>query len=155
MDFLRSSAVLRRCLELRFASHPLHGSPLQSAATMSIFNSRNCLSVAPFSNLPAIYTLPAISRASASVAGSIFASVKSATYDVISRDERCLITKSISYTHERAHWVNAARSDADRKEEVEEFLVNLDIVDAAFNLDDASNLSNLDRAVHKSLDSYA
>ncbi|KAF8957602.1 hypothetical protein BDZ97DRAFT_1924481 [Flammula alnicola] len=122
---------------------------------MSIFNRRKHLSVGPFSDMPAIAGLPAIARPSASVTASVSGSVKSATFDVINRDERCLITKSLLYTHERAHWISAVRSDAGKKVEIEKFIIDLGIVDAAFELDDASNLANLDRVIHKCLDSYA
>ena len=36
----------------------------------------------------------------------------------IDREEPCFITKSVSYTHERAHWVNAVRKDSVLKEQV-------------------------------------
>ncbi|KAF9485947.1 hypothetical protein BDN70DRAFT_870425 [Pholiota conissans] len=113
------------------------------------------LTVAPFSQLPAIGALPAITRPPASVAASVAGSAMSATAYVVARDERCLITRSFSYTHERARWISAVRGDEDRKTEVEQFIIGLGIVHSEFSLDNANNLANLDRVVHKSLDSYA
>ncbi|KAJ3484079.1 hypothetical protein NLJ89_g12009 [Agrocybe chaxingu] len=106
--------------------------------------------------MPAMANLPAIKRPFASVTASMSGSAKSATYDVIKRDERCFVTKSLLYTHERAHWISAVHSDANRKVETEKFIIDLGIVpDIDFELDDPSNLTNLDCVVHKSLDSYA
>lgn len=43
----------------------------------------------------------------------------------IDREEPCFITKSVSYTHERAHWVNAVRNDPIAKEQVVRILSSL------------------------------
>jgi len=127
-------------------------------AFMSILNRLNHLSVGPYSTV-AIADLPVITRppGSVSATGSVSGS---ATSGVIDRNERCLITKSLHCTHDRAHWISAVRKDLDRKIEIvspltestlstannslikETFIINLGIVDAEFDLDDASNLAN-------------
>lgn len=71
----------------------------------------NRISVARFSKIPGLQGLPDIERPTASVAGSAASSAHSQTDSVIDRDEPCFITKSILYTHEQAHWINAERSD--------------------------------------------
>ncbi|TFK62510.1 hypothetical protein BDN72DRAFT_848574 [Pluteus cervinus] len=73
----------------------------------------------------------------------------------IARSEPCFITKKLSYTHERMHWVSAARTSSTTKGSIEKSLRDLDIVPASFDLNDASNLTNLDRVMHTSLDRYA
>jgi len=128
---------------------------------MSIFNRLNHLSVGPYSTV-AIADLPVITRPPGSVSAteSVSGSAESATSGIIDRNERCLITKSLHCTHERAHWISAVRKDLDRKIEIvspltestlstanislikETFIINLGIVDAEFDLDDASNLAN-------------
>ncbi|KAF8800097.1 hypothetical protein BYT27DRAFT_7200604 [Phlegmacium glaucopus] len=72
----------------------------------------------------------------------------------ISRAECCFITKRPSYTLERAHWVNAVRKDPSRKRTIEEFLKRLGVVHVRFNLNDTSNLTNLDRMLHVCFDKF-
>jgi len=43
----------------------------------------------------------------------------------IDREEPCFVTKSVSFTHERAHWVNAVRNDLITKGQVVRTLSSL------------------------------
>ncbi|KAF8645810.1 hypothetical protein AX16_007565 [Volvariella volvacea WC 439] len=74
---------------------------------------------------------------------------------IIARNEPCFITKSISYAHDQAHWVNAVRKDSRRKWDIEAHLRQLGIVGYTFDLDHPSNLCHLDPFIHRSLDMYA
>lgn len=87
---------------------------------MSIFTpgDNRRLSVARFSRIPGFQNLPAIEPLPSSAGGSVASSSESQTSTLIARDEPCLITKSISYTHERAHWISAVRGNNSLKAEV-------------------------------------
>ena len=76
------------------------------------------LSVGPFSRIPGIIGLEDIKRTAASISGSAASSSHSFSDSVIDRAEPCLVTGSILYTHERVHWINAVRSDVDKKGEI-------------------------------------
>ncbi|KDR74287.1 hypothetical protein GALMADRAFT_574824 [Galerina marginata CBS 339.88] len=72
----------------------------------------------------------------------------------ISRTEPCFITKQSSYALEIAHWVNPVRKDLSHQQMIEEFLKRLGIVRHDFNLNDPSNLTNLDPTLHVCLDKF-
>ena len=89
---------------------------------------------------------------------SIASTTARETRRIISRSEPCFVTKRLSYTLERVHWVNAVRKDPGLKlaivspchsthvylipSEQENFLKSLHIVHMNFNLNDTSNLTH-------------
>ncbi|KDR70854.1 hypothetical protein GALMADRAFT_811416 [Galerina marginata CBS 339.88] len=88
-------------------------------------------------------------RSSTTLAGDDFRITARETRRNISRAEPCFITKRHSYTLERVHWVDAVSKD---KRKIEEFLKELGVVHINFTLNDASNLTNLDRMLHVCLE---
>jgi hypothetical protein len=65
------------------------------------------LTVKQFAAVPGLLNLPAIQRAPASVSNEpSFRGVDGG----VDLSEGCLVTKSIKYTHQLAHWVNAVRN---------------------------------------------
>ena|SRR5271170_5047741 len=73
---------------------------------MSLLTPSGQISVKPFANVPALGDLPAIRRARGSVSG---VSSRRGIDGGVDLAEGCMITKSIKYTHQLAHWVNAIR----------------------------------------------
>lgn len=74
---------------------------------MSLVNRDGRLSVKPFASVPALLDLPQILRKPATVSNvSSLSSIRGG----IQLEEGCLITKSIKYTHQVAHLLNAVRS---------------------------------------------
>lgn len=86
-------------------------------------------------------------------------STRLASNRTIDRAEPCFITNVSAYTHQQAHWINAIRGSDDKHADatvlVESFLGSQGIVDHIFRLDDASNLANVDAALHIAMDKYA
>ncbi|KAF8521401.1 hypothetical protein BU17DRAFT_87955 [Hysterangium stoloniferum] len=80
--------------------------------------------------------------------------VSSIPYNV-PQDEPCFITKSLSYMHEQAHWIDAIQGDSELKNDVESLIIALGVNGEEFDLDQESNVTNLDRNVHTALDKYA
>jgi len=72
-----------------------------------IITPENRLTVKNFASVPSVLGLPAIVREPGSVSSS---SSCRAVGGVIDIDEGCMLTKSVMYTHQLAHWVNAVRS---------------------------------------------
>ncbi len=75
---------------------------------MSLLTEEYRLSVKPFAAVPALLDLPEIRRGPASV--SNVSSRLSSMRGSVNLEEGCLITKSVKYTHQPAHMVNAVRS---------------------------------------------
>ena len=74
---------------------------------MSLLTREDRISVKPFARVPALLDLPAIQRAPASVSDVSSSRGPAGGVDL---SEGCLITKTIKYTHQLAHWVNAVRN---------------------------------------------
>ena len=75
----------------------------------------------PFSKLVEVtkWGVDPILRAPHSLGAASVASTTTRTRSTpIKRDEPCFITKSSSYAHEKAHWVNAVRNNATLKREI-------------------------------------
>lgn len=91
-----------------------------STTIMSLSNEASTLrlSVASFARLPGMGSLRTIERPPHSGGRTPAGSSEHSSSRILERDERCFVTKTISYNHEQAHWVNAVRSDRDRSQEV-------------------------------------
>ncbi|KAF8479598.1 hypothetical protein DFH94DRAFT_489036 [Russula ochroleuca] len=107
---------------------------------MSIVESRRITVKQPFAKLPALLDLPPIGHT-----GSRASTVSSFRGRL--RSEGCLVTKSIKYTNQLAHWVNAVRGNSDEskhlKKRVEDILSeDLRIIFyEGFSLNDPCNLA--------------
>ena len=75
---------------------------------MSLLTNEHRLSVKPFAAVPALLDLPEIQREPASV--SNVSSRLSTMCGGVDLEEGCLLTKSVRYTHQVAHIINAVRS---------------------------------------------
>lgn len=101
----------------------LHFSPLVRMSDIFSKSSRLTTSY-NFSKIEAVpaWGLGAIVRAPHSTGAASIASSTSrtaaATRRNIDRSEPCFVTGRASYTHERAHWVNAVRKNPTRKRKV-------------------------------------
>ncbi|KAF8521398.1 hypothetical protein BU17DRAFT_87952 [Hysterangium stoloniferum] len=118
-------------------------------------NENEELSSIVFATVPGMMGLPDILQPPHSGGGMTTASSHMSLRHNIPREERCFITKSVSYMHERAHWINAVRGDNDLKNDVELLLADLGVTGDGMDLDQESNLTNLERNVHAALDKYA
>jgi hypothetical protein len=77
---------------------------------MSLLTKQNRLTVKQFASVPALLDLPDIQRAPPTISGiSSFRGVEAG----IDLSEGCFVTKSVKYTHQLVHWVNAVRSGDD------------------------------------------
>ncbi|KAK2464686.1 hypothetical protein APHAL10511_003262 [Amanita phalloides] len=121
---------------------------------MSLLTKKDRISVKPFARIPALLDLPPIQRASASVSN---VSSFRETGGGVDLSEGCLLTKSVKYTHQLAHWVNAVRDKSADPSSIEEVISRqLRIVPSEnFTLNDPCNLAYLEAFVHTSLDLYA
>ena len=87
------------------------------APPMSLPTKAGRLSVKNFARVPQLLALPDIERTSASVAAS--SRPERETEGVVELSDGCCVTKSIKYTHQLVHFVNAVRGDtSERKETV-------------------------------------
>jgi len=75
---------------------------------MSLLTKDHRLSVKQFAAVPALLDLPEIQRKPASV--SNVSSRLSSMRGGLDLEEGCFITKSVKYTHQVAHMVNAVRT---------------------------------------------
>lgn len=73
---------------------------------MSLITKYSRISVKPFAAVPALGDLPEIQRPSATVSNLSSARGIGEGVDLA---EGCILTKSIKFTHQLAHWVNAVR----------------------------------------------
>jgi hypothetical protein len=73
---------------------------------MSLVTRQGCITVKKFAAVPALLDLDEIQRQPASV--SQVSSFRGAD-DVVDLAEGCMLTKSVKYTHQLAHWINAVR----------------------------------------------
>ena len=76
-----------------------------SQPQMSLLTKQNRITVKQFAAVPALLSLPAVQRAPPSVPDASF------RWDDggINLSEGCLVTKTVKYTHQLVHWVNAVR----------------------------------------------
>ncbi len=74
---------------------------------MSFLTEDGQLSVKPFARVLAVLDLPELRRASPTVRGSSSIRRVDGSVDLA---EGCLLTKTVKYTHQLAHWVNAVRT---------------------------------------------
>ena len=74
--------------------------------SMSLLTNDSRLSVKPFAAVPALLDLPEIHRQPASVSN---VSSRSSVCSDVDLEKGCLVTKSVKYTHQVAHLVNAVR----------------------------------------------
>ncbi len=83
---------------------------------MSFLTKDRHITVRPFAKVPALGDLPEIRHALRTVVSSSSRHRADGSVDLA---EGCLLTKTVKYTHQLAHWVNAIRS-GDPKEVVSE-----------------------------------
>lgn len=74
---------------------------------MSLLTQSGHISVKPFAKVPALGDLPEIQPAEGSVSN---VSPRPGINGGVDLAEGCIITRSIKYTHQLAHWVNAVRN---------------------------------------------
>ncbi|KAF8899777.1 hypothetical protein CPB84DRAFT_1680960 [Gymnopilus junonius] len=111
------------------------------------------LSVKAFAKVPAVLDLPEILRdpASASNVSSRHESIRNG----VDLSEGCMLTKSVKYSHQLAHFVNAVNR-GDPGPIVEVLKLDLKIIPyEPFTLEDPCNCAYLESFVHTSLDLYA
>lgn len=75
--------------------------------TMSLLTREGRITLKAFASVPPLADLPEIQQAPGSV--SNLSSIQSAD-DRIDLAEGCILTKSVKYTHQLVHWVNAVHS---------------------------------------------
>ncbi|KAF8809017.1 hypothetical protein BYT27DRAFT_7284830 [Phlegmacium glaucopus] len=115
---------------------------------MSLITRRGRISVKPFASVPSLANLPSIQRAQASVSN-----VSSrCRVEGVDLSEGCLVTKSIKYTHQLSHWINAAQNN---DPEPIAGIKLLCVTPAVFTLDQPCNLAFLESFIHTALDLYA
>lgn len=88
--------------------------------TMSLLTRQGRITVKAFASVPALANLPEIQQEPCSV--SDISSVQSTGGGIIDLNEGCIVTKSVKYTHQLIHWVNAVR-DEDPNEIVSRTLI--------------------------------
>jgi hypothetical protein len=76
----------------------------------SLLTKEHRLTAKQFASVPALLDLPEIQRVPASVSNVSSRLSSSGRYGNIELQEGCLITKSVKYTHQLAHMVNAVHS---------------------------------------------
>jgi len=97
-----------------------------------------------FANLPPLLNNPGIQRSPGAV---------SSVCGGVDLSEGCLITKTVRYTHQLIHWVNAVRNRSPRS--VERLIEDLRIIPSnRFSLDDPCNRVFLSSDLHAALDLY-
>ena len=74
---------------------------------MSILARNQRISVKPFATVPALLDLPEIGRERDIMSLSHVSSRHGSVRHGVDLEEGCLITKSVKYTHQLAHWVDA------------------------------------------------
>jgi hypothetical protein len=72
---------------------------------MSLLTQQGRISVKPFAKVPPLGRLSGITPARASVNVSSNRGVE----EGVDLSEGCLVTKTLKYTHQKAHWINAIR----------------------------------------------
>ena len=75
---------------------------------MSPLSRQGRISVKPFASVPPLGDLPPIQRAQASVSN---VSSHRGVEDGVDLSEGCFVTKTLKYTHQLSHWVNAVRNE--------------------------------------------
>jgi hypothetical protein len=73
---------------------------------MSLVTKKGRVSVKPTAKVPPLGGLPGIVRASATTS---VVSSRRGIEEGVDLSEGCLVTKSIKYTHQLAHWISAVR----------------------------------------------
>ncbi len=83
------------------------------------FVTKGRLSVNRFAKVPALgkVNLPPILRDDSSSAGDV-SSLRGSVNEGVDLTEGCLVTKTIRYSHQLAHWVNTARKQSGNPEAV-------------------------------------
>jgi hypothetical protein len=75
---------------------------------MSLPSRQGRISVKPFASVPSLANLPPIQRPQASVSN---VSSRRGVEDGVDLSEGCFATKTLKYTHQLSHWVNAVRNE--------------------------------------------
>jgi hypothetical protein len=98
---------------------PTSPQPTDILFTMSLLTREGRITVKAFASVPALADLPEIQQEPGSVSNI---SSFQGTSGYIDLAEGCILTKSIKYTHQLTHWVNAAHS-GDPKEVISRRLI--------------------------------
>lgn len=88
---------------------------------MSLLTRQGRFTVKAFASVPALADLPEIQQEPCSA--SDISSFQSTFGSIIDLNEGCILTKSVKYTHQLIHWVNAAH-DGDPIEVVSRKLIH-------------------------------
>jgi hypothetical protein len=75
---------------------------------MSLPSHQGHILVKPFASVPSLANLPPIQHAQASVSN---VSSHHGVEDGVGLSEGCFATKTLKYTHQLSHWVNAVRNE--------------------------------------------
>ena|ERR1700722_10805094 len=98
---------------------------------MSLLTREGRFTVKPFAAVPTLADLPEIQQAPSSV--SNISSFRGAGGGV-DRAEGCILTKSVKYTHQLTHWVNAVRGGDPSEVVSREFIVDCQCLPHILNL---------------------
>ena len=85
---------------------------------MALLTDEGRFTVGPFARVPAMLDLPEIPPRPSNTVPNTTPSQDAASRHSVDLTEGCMLTKSIRYTHQLAHWVNAVRGQGRDPSEV-------------------------------------